>query len=246
MRYLGLSVALALAACGSGSNGGAEPVASGKASAPAVTSAAADEATALLDQLSRPQAKGKYAPRDDCAKVPGLAEFRHKLAEAVLNNDAAGVAALASKDVKLGFAGDDGSERFLAQLKDPKGELMAEIKRLLPLGCSVDTDGNMTAPWYFAQDMGDIDGYAATIVTGEDVPLYEKADAKSAVKQRISWDVVLLNDGLYPERPFQLVEAPGGAKGYMPTDKLRSLLDYRLLAVRENGQWKISAILAGD
>ena len=247
MRYLGIAAILALAACGSGLNGEAEPAAVQSAPPEAVQQPQADPAMALLDQLAQPQQKGKYAPRDDCAKVPGAAEFRRKLAQAVLANDAAGLAALASPDVKLGFGGDDGRERFLAVLKESKGELMAEIRKMLPLGCAVTENGSLlTMPWYFAQDMGDIDGYAATIVTGEDVPLYAAADAASPVKQRISWDLVMLDNGLYPERPFQEAKAPDGTVGYIATDKLRSLLDYRMLANREKGEWKITGILAGD
>jgi hypothetical protein len=246
MRYPSLGIVLALAACNSGSEGAAAPSASELATAPAGSAKPANDAAALLDSLSRPQQKGRYAPRDDCGRLPGAAAFRRKLAAAVLKGDAEGVAALASPDVKLGFAGDDGRERFLAQLKDPKGELMGEIRRLLPFGCAVDAEGNLTAPWYFAQDLGDIDGYTAMIVTGEGVPLRTAADAKSRVKLRISWDLVELNAGLYPGKEFQAVETGVGTKGYMPTAKLRSLLDYRLLASREGGDWKITAILAGD
>ncbi len=205
-----------------------------------------DAPAIVLDQLSQPRQKGPYAPRDDCAKLPGAADFRRALARAVLAGDADALVTLASPDVKLGFAGDDGRERFLAQLQDPKGELMEEFRRLLPLGCAVDAEGDLSMPWYFSQDMGDIDGYAATIVTGEDVPLHTAADPASPVRQRISWDRVDLNAGLYPDRPFQQVDTPAGATGFMPTAKLRSLLDYRLIASREGGEWKIAAILAGD
>jgi hypothetical protein len=190
--------------------------------------------------------KGRFAPRDDCAAVPGAAAFRAKLASAVAIGDAAGIAALASPDIKLGFGGDDGRARFIAQLKDSKSELLSELKRVMSLGCAVSAEGALTMPWYFAQDLGDIDGYAATVVTGEDVPLLAAPDVAAAVKQRLSWDLVELNAGLYPERPFQEVEVPHGAKGFVATDKLRSLLDYRLIAEREGGEWKITAFLAGD
>jgi hypothetical protein len=164
----------------------------------------------------------------------------------VAKGDAEAVAALASPEVKLGFAGDDGRERFLEKLKEPNGELMGELKRLLAFGCAANEEGGLTIPWHFAQDFGDIDGYSAMIVTGEDVPLHAAADGKSPVRQRLSWDVVEIFAGLYPERPFQQVRAPDGTEGYMPTEKLRSLLDYRLLAAREGGDWRISAIVAGD
>ena len=37
-----------------------------------------------------------------------------------------------------------------------------------------------------------------------------------------------------------------GKEGYVATDKVRSLLDYRLLATKVNNEWRITAFLAGD
>lgn len=246
MRYAVLCAVLALAACGGDSGLAVAPVAPDPFALPTAMPVGPDAAAVLLDQLTKPQQKGKYAPRDDCDKLPGAREFRRKLAEAVIEGDARAVAAMATRDVKLGFAGDDGRERFQAQLMQPDGELMAEIERLLPLGCAVNAEGSLTTPWYFAQDMGDVDGFEATIVTGEDVPLHAAADETSPVLQRLSWDLVALDAGLYPERPFQQVKTADGTRGYVETVKLRSLLDYRLLVDREGGEWKIGAILAGD
>ena len=41
------------------------------------------------------------------------------------------------------------------------------------------------------------------------------------------------------------VDLPLGKHGYVATDKLRSVLDYRLLASRRSGQWRIEALVAG-
>jgi hypothetical protein len=200
----------------------------------------------LLDGLVRPRQHGAYAPRDDCAKLPGAAAFRQALAVAVLRRDAGAIAAMALPDVRLGFGGDDGRQRLREKLGENGGALMQELEALLRLGCAADAQGGITMPWYFAQDFGDLDTYSAMLVTGADVPLHAAADAASPVKQRLSWDVVALDKGLFPDKPFQQVTATGGAKGYVATAKLRSLLDYRLLAARQNGQWKISALVAGD
>lgn len=241
MRHLIWCALLALAACNSGSKGEAEPAPSVQASA---SPAPRDEAAALLAGLAEPRQKGRYAPRDDCAKVAGAGEFRASLAKAVLARDVAAIAALTSPDVRLGFGGDDGRERMVERMSDPRDGLIGEIERLLPLGCGLNQAGDLVMPWIFAQDLGDIDGYTANLVTGEDVPLHAAADAKSAVSQRLSWDIVELGDG--PDGDLLPVVAPDGSKGFVPKAQLRSLLDYRLLASRESGAWKITAILAGD
>jgi hypothetical protein len=193
-----------------------------------------------------PRRQGKYSPQDECAGLPGARGFREALAEAVERRDADAIAAMASEDVRLGFGGDDGRTRLRAKLQGRDGELIDELAALLALGCAATDGGGLTIPWYFAQKLEDIDSYSAMLVTGEDVPLHAGADPQSAVKARLSWDMVALDGGLRPGEAFQAVTAPGGMKGFMPTDTLRSLLDYRLLAVRQDDGWKITALLAGD
>jgi hypothetical protein len=247
MRYWWACALLALASCREAPP--SAPADQASSPAPAATAsakAAAGLAQALLDDLVVPRQKGPSAPRDDCAEVPGATEFRTALAAAVLARDADAVAALALPGVKLGFGGDDGRDRLRSRLGEHEGALFREIEALLRLGCAADAEGRITMPWYFAQDYGDVDSYTAMLVTGVDVPLHATADPTSAVKQRLSWDIVSLVEGLAPARPFQQVTTSAGTQGFMPTDRLRSMLDYRLLAVQQGGQWRISALVAGD
>jgi hypothetical protein len=242
MRYWLLCGVLSLAACGQAS----DPAPAAPESKATASAAAPSAAQALLDAQIAPRQKGTYPPRDDCAKIPGATEFRRALAEAVLARNAEAVAALAETAVRLGFAGDDGRERLRAKLPENKGELFGELEALLRLGCASDATGGITMPWFFAQDYGDLDSYSAMLVLGEDVPLRAAGDAGAAVRQRLSWDLVMLDKGWFPDKPFQEATTLSGAKGYVETARLRSMLDYRLLATRQGGQWRISAIVAGD
>ncbi|MCB2059577.1 MAG: hypothetical protein R3E09_16415 [Novosphingobium sp.] len=200
----------------------------------------------MLSELLEPSQSGPFAPRDECSGVPGAAEFRRGLAAAVLDRDADAMAALALPEVKLGFGGDDGRERFRERLRDDNDGLMDELARLLQLGCAVNSQGGLTMPWYFAQEFGDIDAYGAALVAGENVPMLGKPDAQSTPVESLSWELVELTDGLDPAQDFTRVRLRDGRTGYLPSGILRSLLDYRLLAVREGEDWRISAILAGD
>lgn len=257
MRYLGgLSVLLLLAGCNSKSEPSQAPPSSQAASlssappSPAPTASDPDptKAAALwLDRQTEPRQKGRYAPRDECRGLPGARAFREKLAAAVEARDAEAVAAMASPDIHLGFAGEDGRKRFLAALKAPDGKALAELAQLLPLGCAGSDGGGLTIPWYFAQDYGEVDSFSAMLVMGADVPLRAAADAGSVAKQRLSWDLVTLDKGWYPDKRFQQVSVVGrGGKGYVATDRLRSMLDYRLLATRQGETWMITAFVAGD
>lgn len=253
MRHSGiLALALLLAACGS------DPEPTDAPSAAPVTPAAASPAPTAsdpdptkraalwLDAQTEPRQEGRYAPRDECGTLPGARAFREKLAAAVIARDADAIAAMASPDVRLGFGGDDGRPRLLQKLKEADGSLMAELEQLLPLGCASTDGGGLTIPWYFAQNFGDTDSYSAMLVTGADVPVRAGASGDSAVKQRLSWDVVSLQGGLKLGAAFQQVRTADGQSGYVATGQLRSLLDYRLLAVRQGEEWKITALLAGD
>jgi hypothetical protein len=77
------------------------------------------------------------------------------------------------------------------------------------------------------------------------VPLLPAPDKKAKPVKAISWDVVELK-GLKPDDPFQQVTTADGTQGYVATDKLRSLVDYRLLASSRNGEWSIVSLVSGD
>ena len=177
MRKVLFGGLLFLAACGSASDKAPDGQGQGKPSGAAARSSAsaapsaAQQAEEQLGRFVSPRQAGRFAPRDDCAKAPGAAAFRLRLAEAVARRDAPAVAALADPAIRLSFGDDNGRERFLQKLQAPDGEAMRELGALLPLGCAIDEGGGLTMPWFFAQDMGDIDGYDAMLVQGTGVAL---------------------------------------------------------------------------
>ena len=209
-----------------------------------------DAAEGLVEEATGtapPQlAEGKWAPRDECADMPGAAAFRESLATAIEARDVDGLAALAASDVKLDFGGGAGTGELKSRLMHPDRSLWDELDDLLDLGCAASGNGSITIPWYFAQDLGDVDGYTGMIVTGEDVPLRAEPSPEAEALEQISWDVVTLEDGLHPDQEYQKVKSADGKVGFVRTAKLRSLLDYRLLASSRNGKWSITSLVAGD
>ena len=115
----------------------------------------------------------------------------------------------------------------------------------MALGCSANKQGGITIPWYFDQDMGGTDPFSGMLVAGEDVPVLAAPDPQGKRLEAISWDVVEIA-ALKPDEPYQQIELPDGAAGYIATDRLRSLVDYRLIASSRNGRWRITSFLAGD
>ena len=192
-----------------------------------------------------PLARGKWAPQDTCAEVEGADEFRTRLAAAIRARDVDGVVALAADDVKLDFGGGGGSAELRQRLGDPSLDLWPELDALMALGCAANDEGGITIPWFFDQDLGNADPYFAMLVTGEDVPLRERPDPASKPVATISWDLVEIAT-LDPESDWQRVEFGDGKIGFIATDKLRSVIDYRLTASSRNGRWHITSFVAGD
>jgi len=191
------------------------------------------------------QPKGKYAPRDECAQLPGAADFRERLVEAVQLRDAGALAELADPAIKLDFGGGGGVAQLKQKLADPKLDLWRDLAQMLTLGCAADGHGGLIIPWLFSQNLGDIDPSAAVLVTGEDVPILSAPRASARPLVTLSWELVNA-PGFDRSQAFQRISMPGKDDGYIATDKLRRVLDYRLLASREGRQWKITALVAGD
>jgi hypothetical protein len=193
----------------------------------------------------KPLAEGPYAPRDTCGDLPGAEEFREKLAEAVMARDADAFVALAAEDVKLDFGGGTGRAELRKRLLSKDWMLWDALDQLLELGCAGNSQGGITLPWYFEQHIDKVDQASGMLVTGEKVPLLAAPDPKGKPLTTISWDVVELK-AFKPDDPFQQVATLDDKHGYIATDKLRSLLDYRLLAASRNGKWSIVSLVAGD
>ncbi len=190
-------------------------------------------------------AQGKYAPQDECVDVPGAEDFRVQLEAAVKARDADRLAALAAPDVKLDFGGGSGTATLRTRLAREQ-DLWDELTQLVALGCGINQQGGITIPWYAAKPIEGIDPGMAMLVTGERVPLRVETANSSKEAEEVSWDVVTLVGGLQPGEKVQKVKTSDGTIGYVATDKLRSLLDYRLIASSRDGKWSFTSLVAGD
>lgn len=205
-----------------------------------------DAAREVVRDDPRPLAEGPLAPRDDCASVEGAQAFRAALASAVEARDAAALASLAAPDVKLDFGGGSGARLLQQRLSAPGAELWEKLDDLLRLGCAKNREGGITLPWVFDQDLGDIDPMMGMLVTAEKAPLRAAPAADAPLVTTVSWDAVTLQKGLSPDAEFQQVRTRDGKAGYIATDTLRSLLDYRMMASSRDGKWSFTTLVAGD
>lgn len=187
-----------------------------------------------------------YPPRKECAKLPGFTEFRDKVFAAAKAKDVEALVALADPKINLDFGGGAGRDEFRKRLSDLQTRLWAEILRLEPLGCAVD-GGLATMPWIFSRLPESVgDGASAMLGTGAGLGLRDKPAATAKVVRRLDWPLVEAVGSADPRLPFAQVRLADGTRGYMASDELRGMLEYRLVAERQGGEWRITALIAGD
>jgi hypothetical protein len=191
-------------------------------------------------------ATGRFAPRDTCGDLPDADEFRGRLAEAIQAHDTEAFVALAAADIKLDTAagGASGIDELRRRLAVGDGALWNRLGDLLTLGCSANDKGGMTIPWYADQHIDAPDPAHAMLVTGEKVALRAAPGPAGQPLETISWDLVEI--GMFtPGLTYQLATSADGKRGYIATEKLRSMVAYRLVAMRRNGKWSIVSFVAG-
>lgn len=224
---------------------------------------AAEEMVAKVSETAAPGDEaepGPYAPRNDCEELAGAESFMAALNAAVELRDTDLLVALAAEDVKLGFGGQDGADNLRANLRSDSPNLWDELEELVTMGCAVNSQGGLTMPWYFAQDMQG-DPFETYIVTGENVAMRSAASADAPAVTRVSWDSVQLVREGTRDGPMVFGGEDGAGwmhvrlaasgdedaqEGYIRSRSLRSVVDYRLLATSRNGRWRIVSLLAGD
>ncbi|MGE3692640.1 MAG: hypothetical protein AB7F98_14805, partial [Novosphingobium sp.] len=125
-------------------------------------------------------------------------------------------------------------------------KLWRELDELVTLGCANDK-GSLVLPWFFNQDLGELDAYTVQLVTGANVPLLEVADSGARALGRLSWQLVQPTGDYREGARFVQVDVVGARRrGFVAASRLRSQIDYRLIAERQRGIWQITALIAGD
>lgn len=189
----------------------------------------------------------RYPPIDECSKVPGAAAFRASLAKAVRQRDSRALLALTAKDIKLDFGGGGGTAELRKRLVSREGrKLWRALADLLPLGCTY-RNRSLVMPSLFSQEFTDVDPMTVFLVTGKSVPMHAGAEARSRVVASLTWDLVAPVEGEEARGGYSKVRVlDSGKRGYVATAKLRSPIDYRIIATKKRGRWLIEMFVAGD
>lgn len=188
-----------------------------------------------------------FPPVDECKKLSDFAAFRDAVFAAAAKRDGEALIALADPAINLDFGGEAGTDELRKRLADPKSVLWDEIAALAPLGCAAD--GTVaTLPAIFSRVPDGVDPARTMLVTGTEVPLRRKPAPSAPTVRSLDWALVTLKgEGFDPAARYAEVSAADGSSGFVATAKLRSVLDYRLIADKaDGGKYRITALIAGD
>ena len=193
----------------------------------------------------------KILPVDEAVKDPAFFLFRARLMEAVAAHDAKQLATFLSPKIAIGFGGESGIADFMKQWQpdDKESKLWSELGRVLALGGKFSKDGGFSAPYYYAAwpESDDVDPFEWVAVIGENVRVREKPDAQSAAVGRVSFELVRIEeqqDGATDE--WTKIKLADGKKGFVSARFTGSSIGYRAVFEKENGEWRLTAFLAGD
>ena len=192
----------------------------------------------------------RLPPVEQCAGDAGFARVRQELQKVVAKRDMEGLLALMSDDVRVSFGGQSGRERFTdywAVSSEDQDLLWSELGSALRLGCAQAKDGEgnpyKAIPGMFVTGDG-LDGFSTWVALPGAV-LRSKPDPKAQAKMRLpAWTV--LGEVEHDGSSWIEVRTPKGTNGYVTTEQARSLIDYRIIFGQRDGQWRITAFVAGD
>ncbi|HJQ38628.1 MAG TPA: SH3 domain-containing protein [Thermoanaerobaculia bacterium] len=177
----------------------------------------------------------RLCPVDDANADPSFASYRQQLLEA---KDDAQLRALISANARTSFGGDGGIDEVL--------KLRTELDEALRLGGSF-REGMFWAPYVYANWPEAFDSFEHVAATKAGVSLHAKPEESSEVVARVDWEILkIATPPQGPDEPWLHVRTAGGKEGFVRRADVRSPVGYRAGFGKENGAWKLQALVSGD
>lgn len=216
----------------------------GSAAPVTVTETAPVQATVPVGDIA-PLVKGpKLMPVDEATSDPSLVAFRKELLEAVRRGDADAVVALADPKIRTSFGNGGGADELRRKLKE--GPLMKDLEQILPLGGKFVGTGesrSFWAPYVYSAFPDSHDAFQSLVVIGEKVPLLQTPKADAHVMALLSHDIVEIGK---KQGDWQQIKTKDGRHGWVEKRSVLSPIGYRAGFMKQNGKWRMNALVAGD
>ena len=196
----------------------------------------------------------RLPPVEQCRDDRDFSRFRRELESSVAKRDLGRLTPLMAPGIRLSFGSAVSDPDFrLHRRSEAGGEglwqnaLWDELEKVMRLGCATARDGagNEYRAWPAMFITGDrFDGYETWVSLPGAVQRRLPRKGAPIVQRLPPWTVLHeIGDGTMP---YIEVRTPKGRRGFVARSELRSLIDYRLVAQRRDGDWRITAFVAGD
>jgi hypothetical protein len=199
-------------------------------------------------------------PVDEAAQDASFLQYRTALLNAVIARDTEAVIALSSPTISLSFGGSEGHDAFRDALNVPVEKLAVrykpkaaqlreaywqELETVLKMGGRF-VEGGFSAPYtWLSPEPNHMDPYDVHYVIGHNVRMRTAGNIAAPVIRHLSYNVVELYQPVSGAE-YQSVRLPDGTDGYVASQYLRFMLDYRANFVKLDGKWLMIDFLAGD
>lgn len=191
---------------------------------------------------------------------------------AVFRKDAGFLLSTVDPDIRLSFGDAHGLQDFKTMWKpeDPGSYIWPLLSKLISLG-GVKSNYGTTGDCYvfpyvfditYPSGQNDLDGFNTLVVTGNNVNVREKPAIDAPRSGQLSYELVKVDyEKSYPpfeDKPLKeltyfgpkewyYISTPDGKiNGYIYHEYVWSPVDYRLFLEKQNGNWKIVCLIAGD
>jgi hypothetical protein len=204
-------------------------------------------ALAALLLLAADVSTNRLLPLDECAQDQSFVHYRDELRQAIASRDAEKMLALVSEGIQTDFGGGQGRKAFASQweLDTPEtSKLWSELTKALQLGCALDGE-YAAVPRLAGRLPLEMDGFTTVWVVQPNATLHQEMSDDSPVLRKLDWDLLSLaeRDG---DDDWAAISLGHDRTGYIRRTNIRSAGSYRALFARYQGQWRMTAFVAGD
>jgi hypothetical protein len=188
------------------------------------------------------------------------AEFEkdfNKFKEAIYNKDLLALDGFLDEAIRVSFGGQSGKPDFYAEWEldqDPdQSGLWIELEKIIRLGGIYDAKTKIfIAPYVYADFPDEFDSFEHFAIIDKEVKAYETEDIGAGIIDELNYNIIKLNtfDSTFWQKTdydFIKIETPSGRIGFIQKQFIRSPTGYRLsLKCNDNGEWKMTFLVAGD
>jgi hypothetical protein len=209
-----------------------------------VASAAEQPRSTVNPCVDRGNRTPRLPPVDEAPSRPDFLAYLTRLRAAVDRRDIDAVVDAADPKIRLGFDASGGRDA-LRTLLSGTSESWEELRAALALGGSFSSPTAFAAPYVYSRWPDAFDSFECAAVIGRNVRVRTAARPDAPVITSVSYSIVgrLQSDG---DAQWSSVRLGDGRTGFMWHAYVRSPVDYRALFNVIDGQWRMTAFVAGD